>query len=203
VAGVMGNDLWLLHLRHRSLLRPSLLASGLRRGFVGLAVSRPTPLRGFSDGSQTCRRHLPFFVLRRCWLRLLPLLRCPSRPLSGGDPGAAGCTHPSALLRTRRFRSGCFSLWPARSSLPQLGSNRRKRRCDSCLLCFVSDQSHLKNAPIHSSRHSSFSPSNSNCNLPSYSNPESTHTRQNWRLCGEVAVLGKLGHDALLSGLPE
>ena len=51
-----------------------------------LAVSRPTLLGGFSDSSQTGRRHLPLFALYR--FGLLLFLRSPPCARCSGDPTA-------------------------------------------------------------------------------------------------------------------
>src|ERR1017187_8435125 len=106
------------------LVRRESLGAGLRRSILGFAVSRPPLLRGFPYRLQTGSRELPFLGLRRCCgLRLLLLLRRPSRPLCGGDPGAARLADRAALLRTRMIRSGrrgYRGLWPAWTGLTEL-----------------------------------------------------------------------------------
>ncbi len=96
----------------------------LRRSVAGLAVSRPTPLGGFSYRLQPCRRQLPFLGLRRLgWLRLLLFLRRPSRLLRGGDPGAGRLAHRAALLWTRAICSGrprYRGFWLAWTALAEL-----------------------------------------------------------------------------------
>jgi hypothetical protein len=91
---------------------------GLCGWFVCFAVSRPTLLGGFSYGSQTGRRHLPFLGHYR--LSLLLLLRGPSGPLRGGDSGAASFTYSAALRWTHVIRVGCHGLWPAWTALTEL-----------------------------------------------------------------------------------
>jgi hypothetical protein len=56
-------------------------------------------------------------------LGLLLLLRRPSRPLCGCDPGAARLAYRAALLRTGVIRAGCrgyCGFWPARTVLTEL-----------------------------------------------------------------------------------
>src|ERR1039458_8154217 len=133
---------------------PSWLRRGgdLRRRFLGFAVSRPALFGGFPYGLQPGRRELPLLGLRRCCgLRLLLFLRRPSRPLRGGDPGAASFADRAALLRTRVIRSGCRGdqgLWPARTALTELRFDVGYLRRDSVELALIADDGHLQQGVV-------------------------------------------------------